>query len=530
MFADDVATCLLEAYDQLPKQGKPQGKEWTVLAGLIVAWSDDQDVNASGAATIETDDCSSRRLEVLALATGNRCVGQSRMSAKGCVVNDCHAEVLVRRCLKRVIYSDLERALDHSPTSGITSSSPSVTLRILEQPVDVESANKKDGSLCVSPRARLRLHRNASLHLCITETPCGDASIYETPGSFSRFSKTWTGAKPASSRSAAASKKGTPPSSSSAASTFDSSDERHQHEGCLRTKSARSDTLAANRTLSMSCSDKIAMWGLIGLEGSLLSHFVEPIRLATVTLMLGHKRGNAAHAVAATSRALRGRFVASIMSADLPGGVHVGPPPTVLCSSAVGFQRSRSAVERREHGRMQIPTASGLAGIRGQHHAKRRKLGPGKRVKLSTPCGFALCSTCDNVMKNEVLISARGIPQGTTLKSMTRSKNTSTSAKPSSSGLSSFSSLCKANLFASFLDIAAKWGGAFEVVGSVLKYKEKTLGAGAAHTIEVVLYQEAKRLNSTYRVAKEHVLAHELLEHWLTADVAAYEAFEAPCI
>ena len=48
----------------------------------------------------------------------------------------------------------------------------------------------------------------------------------------------------------------------------------------LRTKPGRGD-----RTMSMSCSDKIARWNILGIQGALLCHLLEhPIYIATITL------------------------------------------------------------------------------------------------------------------------------------------------------------------------------------------------------------------------------------------------------
>ena len=89
--------------------------------------------------------------EVVALATGTKCIAGDHLSETGLAVNDCHAEVLVRRSLLRFFYNQLTLIV-----KGQSSAS------IFEQ--------KPDGKFALRP--------GVSFHMYISSAPCGDARVF----------------------------------------------------------------------------------------------------------------------------------------------------------------------------------------------------------------------------------------------------------------------------------------------------------------------------------------------------------------
>ena len=109
----------------------------------------------------------------------------------------------------------------------------------------------------------------------------------------------------------------------------------------------------------MSCSDKIALWALIGLEGSLLSHFVEPVPLTSVTIALENGAATPA-AVGASKRALSDRFAALRESCTLNSPYPLPPLQVWFSSGRLGvFPRCRAVVEERT--RRELVAAASLA-------------------------------------------------------------------------------------------------------------------------------------------------------------------------
>ncbi|KAJ6344178.1 hypothetical protein OIU76_005827 [Salix suchowensis] len=194
-WGEKVSEKVISAYKSLPKKGKPQGCEVTVLASFLLS-------------------SPSQELEVVALGTGTKCVGRSLLSNRGDIVNDSHAEIIARRALIRFFYAEI--------------------LHIIE---------------------KFKLREGWQLHLYISQLPCGVASV-SSPLSPVRNVFRIEG--------------DLPPSLCENGSTGDLLEVTKENNGRLSTDGSQTTGMVQRKpgrgdtTLSVSCSDKIARWNVVG--------------------------------------------------------------------------------------------------------------------------------------------------------------------------------------------------------------------------------------------------------------------------
>lgn len=195
---------------------------------------------------------------VVSLGTGNRCVKGEDLSLKGDTVNDCHAEIISRRGFIRFLYSELMKLWD-SPN--------------------------EENIFHVAPDGMLKIKDGITFHLYISTAPCGDGALFDKSCSETAevtgtsHVPLFENSKQGKLRTKVENGEGTiPVESSDIVPTWDGI----QHGERLRT---------------MSCSDKILRWNVLGLQGALLTHFIHPVYLSSITLGYLYSHGHLTRAV-----------------------------------------------------------------------------------------------------------------------------------------------------------------------------------------------------------------------------------------
>ena len=232
-----VSAAALAHWASLPKNGKPQPNEHTVVAAFVLQ-------SPGGAVYSRSEGYTSKpaqegdgnasmgapgmRFDVVALGSGNKCLSAAARTPDGTLLNDSHAEVIARRALQRWLYSELNAAARSVMTpatpasasvsasaSGSVSASASVSAAVAsppevngvrgcgELPGNPTGAEAMRGVSAVavappslgspffsctphSPKSqgspsvgwKFSLRPECQLHMWVSQPPCGDASIF----------------------------------------------------------------------------------------------------------------------------------------------------------------------------------------------------------------------------------------------------------------------------------------------------------------------------------------------------------------
>jgi tRNA-specific adenosine deaminase 1 len=239
-------------YERLPRKGKPAETEWAVLAAIVARTPPSPEV------------------VVVALATGNKCAGGGyrARNTDGDVLFDSHAEVLARRAFRRFLVSESAVVC----TTGGQSN-------FVERTAAVCAAAVAGGGQ--SPHT-LRIRPGVEFVLFISQTPCGDASMFVQPSAKVEVEE--APPEPKRPRMAGGAKRLVEADGGLERIPIWEEEEK-EGNGCDGVGACRVKPGKGDPTASMSCSDKIALWSCVGLQGSLLSRiFVEPVVLSGIVV------------------------------------------------------------------------------------------------------------------------------------------------------------------------------------------------------------------------------------------------------
>jgi len=285
---NEISILALGHYNQHPQKFKPSDTEWTVYAAFLASDS-------------------TEKLWVVSSATGTKCTASRN---NGRILHDCHAEILAKRGLQHVLWLELLERLHGTKCDNETN---------LLQCMDDSSFKLKEG---------------LQIHLFVSDSPCGDASIYDIIGD---SAPQFTGSKLIA-RDDEKLKPGIDQIQS--VSNIAVLRESVQELGQLRFKSGRSNLESSNRSTSLSCSDKILRWSVLGLQGQLLSRWItRPIIISTVVVGTD-PRANQSAQLRALQRAIVMRKNAFEPSAS----------DTSLHVSLEVFPQGKSAMEMSKRG------------------------------------------------------------------------------------------------------------------------------------------------------------------------------------
>ncbi len=323
-FADRIAQLSLDFYRMQCPTELIEAYKQTVIASVVIQIPNHFCLSLKNGPTSSSSICSQTTLHVLSLGVGTKVLNASKINEEKSngndgdrLVRDCHAEVLARRGFLAYLYHELERLR---------------TTQCTDYPSESSAANTPHNSIFEwNPVTnKLRLREGIKLHLYSSSQPCGNASIKKwakgkAPPTYPHLtddeypeethSRLQVTSKHLGQVALLVKKNNHTVTSASATveSSVDTTTETTQstthniHDNTINATEQMSIPTTADKSNSttdtsqyeylpgtaptnsqmgnvVTCSDKIALWNALGLQGALLSEFYEPLYLSTITV------------------------------------------------------------------------------------------------------------------------------------------------------------------------------------------------------------------------------------------------------
>ncbi len=162
-FADNIGEFVKQRYNELLKSIDAQMKTTLELEKNLdeLTFANQSKLRGVYAAIVQARDFDFSSAKLICLTTGTKCIAGEFMSQIGACLNDCHAEILSVRLLRKYLYKKLKEFLTMSSQD--------------------QSDNESIFHFVICPadkKRKITLKDKITFHLFISTAPCGDGRIF----------------------------------------------------------------------------------------------------------------------------------------------------------------------------------------------------------------------------------------------------------------------------------------------------------------------------------------------------------------